>query len=79
MIIDRILDRKDNEELFENYNYNAHDFYFEVLGYGKIGNEIALAMDYGTNEDVQNALCKYSDENDYNPQIKNYVNAREWL
>ena len=79
MIIDRILDRKDNEELFENYNYNAHDFYFEVLGYGKIGNEITLAMDYGTNEDVQNTLCKYIDENNYNPQIKNYVNAREWL
>lgn len=79
MIIDRILDRKDNEELFENYNYNAQDFYFEILGYGKIGNEITLAMDYGTNEDVQNALCNYIDENDYNPQIKNYVNAREWL
>lgn len=79
MIIDKILDRIDDEELFETDRYNAHDFYFDVLRYGEIGNEITRAMDYGTNEDVQKALCNYIDENDYNPQIKNYINTREWL
>ena len=73
MIVDRILDRKESGE------YNAHDFYFEVFAYGEIGHRITEAMDYGENEDVQRELCRYIDENEYNPEIKKYINSVAWL
>lgn len=73
MIIDLILDRKDG------YRYNAHEFYGEVMEYGEVGFEITRAMDEGTEEDVKNALCQYIDENEYNPEIKKYINYVNWL
>lgn len=73
MIIDLILDRKDG------YRYNAHEFYGEVMEYGEVGFEITCAMDEGTEEDVKNALCQYIDENEYNPEIKKYINSVNWL
>jgi hypothetical protein len=78
VIIDLILDRRDDESR-DNFNYNAHDFYFNVLQYGEIGDNITDAMDYGTEANVKKALCKYIDNNFYNPLIKNYINARQWL
>lgn len=78
MIIDRILDRRDNER-YNDFNYNAHDFYLDVLSYGRTGDEITTAMDYLKEEDVKKALCNYIDNNEYNPLIKNYINARVWL
>lgn len=30
-------------------------------------------------EDVRNALCQYIDENEYNPEIKKYINSVNWL
>lgn len=79
MIIDRILDRKDSEARTGHDDYRANDFYFEVLCYGKIGDEITRAMDYGTEEDVKNALCRYIDKGEYNPEIKTYINSKAWL
>jgi hypothetical protein len=77
MIIDRILDRKDFEE------YDAHDFYIYCMQinnfFGGIADEITTAMDYGTNKDVQKALCNYVLNNEYNPKICDYINAVNWL
>ena len=78
MIIDVILDRYDNEK-YNDFNYNAHDFYFDVLGYGHIGGNITAAMDYGTENDVKKALCDYIRKNEYNPKIIDYINNRIWL
>lgn len=79
MIIDLILDRKDDEiETGRDY-YDAHDFYMDVYGYGRIGDEITLAMDYGTENDVKRALCNYILNNEYNPKICNYIMSKNWL
>ena len=73
MIVDLILDRKDGSP------YRDHDFYFDVLRYGEVGDDITRAMDYGTERDVKRALCEYIDNNEYNPAIKNYINSVRWL
>lgn len=82
MIIDLILDRKDNEE-FTGYDaYDPYSFYREVMSYESIfemDRDISSALDYGTEDDVRKALCKYIDDNQYNPDIKNYVNSKTWL
>lgn len=83
MIVDLILDRKDDIELYGyDYNYNAHDFYYDVLGYEAefdFDPYISMAMDYGTEKDVKAALCKYIDMNDYNPDIKDFINSVDWI
>lgn len=73
MIIDLILDRA------HGGRYNAHDFYFDVTGYGKIGEGIARALDGGTEEDVKRELCRYIHEQEYNPNICDFINAVKWL
>ena len=77
MIIDLILDRKDGE------TYNAKEFYNSVMQYSEIWPDmclpIAQALDGGTNSDVQRELCKYIDEQGYNPAIKKWVNSVEWV
>lgn len=78
MIVDRILDRKDGEP------YNAKNFYNycmdEMMDFGYyIGGEITRAMDSRTNADVQEALCKYILEQDYNPEICDYIRSVDWL
>lgn len=79
MIIDKILDRKDNET-FDGYDsYSAHDFYFDVLEYGEIGNDITHCMDEGDETDVRLALCRYILNNGYNPEICTYVCSKNWL
>ena len=40
---------------------------------------IAQALDGGTNSDVQRELCKYIDEQGYNPAIKNWINSVAWV
>ena len=79
MIIDCILDRKDREQYSGSNTYNPRDFYFDVLAYGRIGDPITRAMDYGTEEDVKKALCNYIDQQGYNPEIKKYIDSRLWL
>lgn len=82
MIIDLILDRKDHEEATGNDAYNPYAFYREVMSYESIfemDRDISSALDYGTEDDVRKALCKYIDDQQYNPEIKNYVNSKTWL
>ena len=78
MIIDRILDRRD-AEAYGDFEYNAHDFYMAVMGYGSVGFGITIAMDYGTEAGVKQALCEYIREQGYNRRITDYINARVWL
>lgn len=73
MIIDLILDRKDGDD------YNARDFYFNVLEYGEPGRAITQALDGGTNRDVQKALADYIMDNEYNPEICGYIFSVDWL
>ena len=80
MIIDMILDRKgfEEEDGIMDY-YNPREFYHDMMEYGGSGLDIARAMDYGTEDDVRKELCKYIDNNNYNPQIKDYINSVEWI
>ena len=82
MIIDLILDRKDNLQDGIK-SYNAHDFYIECMDYNGIFNGIAngitRAMDGGTEADVKRELCKYIANNDYNPAICDFINSVSWL
>lgn len=82
MIIDLILDRKYNEKTTGYDTYDPYEFYREVMSYESIfelPRDISSALDYGTEDDVRNALCKYIDDQQYNPDIKNYVNSKTWL
>lgn len=78
MIVDLILDRKDGVP------YNAKKFYnycreeTSIFKY-YIGEKITLAMDYGTNEDVQEALCAYILDQNYSPDICDYIRSVNWL
>ena len=82
MIIDMILDRKGFEEVgFVDY-YDSKHFYDMMMAYGEDGGsgwDIARAMDYGTEDDVRRELCEYIDRNQYNPEIKDYINSVEWI
>lgn len=74
MIIDEILDRKAGRP------YNAKAFYNYCLDYfDGLGDTITRAMDGGTNGDVQEALCGYILQQDYNPEICDYVRSVNWI
>ena len=84
MIVDLILDRKDDntvwsDSLGHSIPYNAHTFYLNVMDYGEIGFDIQRAFDGGTEQDIKRELCRYIDEQGYNPDIKEYINSVEWL
>lgn len=63
--------------------YDPKQFYNEVMEYSGIFDHdfdyITAAMDYGTEKDVKNALCKYIDNGNYNPDIKDYIRNVNWL
>lgn len=61
------------------YKYTPHGFYIEVMGYGDVGEDITRAMDFGEEADVKRALCDYIDRQEYNPNIKDYINSVNWL
>ena len=74
MIIDKILDRRDG------CNYSREDaryIYEESFEFGFW--ELSRALDGGTDDDVKRELCRYIDMNDYNPEIKNYINSVSWV
>lgn len=74
MIIDEILNRKAGRP------YNAKAFYNYCLDYfDGLGDTITRAMDGGTNGDVQEALCGYILQQDYNPEICDYVRSVNWI
>lgn len=82
MIIDLILDRKDN--LQEGIkSYNAHDFYMDCMDYNDIFDGVAdgitRAMDGGTETDVKGELCKYILKNGYNTEICDFIKSVSWL
>ena len=75
MIIDIILDAKDGD-------YNPREFYnyvSESEAFFDSDWSISRALDSGTNQDVQNALCKYIDVNQYNSEIKTFINLFTWI
>lgn len=80
MIIDRILDRKGWEEDGKYDYYDPKEFYNDMMSYADMGGEeIARAMDFGEEEDVQRELCKYITDHNYNPEICKYINSVNWL
>ena len=82
MIIDLILDRKDDNTIFTEYGnkpYTAKRFYRQLVEYGEIGFDIQRAFDGGTEQDIKRELCRYIDKQEYNPEIKNYINSVTWL
>ena len=83
MIIDLILDRRDDIENGYIDTYNAHDFYMECMGYNSIfygiADEITKAMDGGTEEDIKRELCMYILKGGYNTEICEFINGVNWL
>ena len=83
MIIDLILDRKDNISEGFTDDYNAHDFYMECMGYNStfygIADGITRSMDGGTEEEVKAELCKYILKNGYNTEICEFIQSVNWL
>ena len=84
MIIDLILDRKDDEESkFPINDYSADEFFRNVYRndviFDGIGKQILDAMAFGSEAEVKRALCSYIDDQDYNPEIKHFVNSVNWL
>ena len=84
MIIDVILDRKDDNTVWSDGKgcsvpYSAHAFYLAVMDYGETSWDITRALDEGTEADVKQALCDYIIKGGYNPEICDYINSVEWL
>ena len=82
MIIDIILDRYDDERDGLPHAYDPREFYREVMEWSDLNPRadlITRAMDGGTEEDVRRELCAYIDANDYNPDIKFWINGRTWI
>jgi hypothetical protein len=83
MIIDLILDRKDNKVLDRKAQayaeYSPKRFYEDVTSYGEIGFTIAEAMDNGTEIQVKEALASYIRDNEYNWQLIKYIHSVNWL
>ena len=77
MIIDIILDRQCG------CVYKPDRFYRDCMEYSTIfdgiGDNITRAMDFGTENDVRDALCKYVVSNGYNPAICSYIWSVTWL
>ena len=81
MIIDYILDRKDDYEHGIKI-YNAKDFYDYVRSEEDVFDfnpTISRAMDYGTDNEVKVAIDNYILENGYNPNICHFVDSVQWL
>lgn len=77
-----VFPEEDIADEFKNgfvWTYDPRAFYYYVLEYGEVGNGITAAMDYGSEKDVKQALCNYIDKQNYNPEIKNYINSVNWL
>lgn len=79
MLIDEILDRKaDREDGI--YNYDPKKLYnYLIDSIPHSYHDVARAMDEGTNADVQAKMCEYIDLEEYNPDIKDFVNSVDWL
>ena len=76
MIIDEILDFKYFKENNQRYEPDMKYIYDEAMFFEF--DYISKALDYGTNEDIQKALCRYIDDNNYNPAVKDFINSINW-
>lgn len=76
MIIDLILDRKDGTP------YRPNRFRERVAEYGETWPEMAApildAMEHGTDGTIKAALCQYVIENEYSPEICDYLCSVSW-
>lgn len=79
MIIDLILDRKDYIEIDKVDTYDAKQFYNNVMAYGEVGYGITRALDCGSEQDVKRELYRYLVNNDYNLEIKKFIDSVQWL
>ena len=78
MLIDAILDRRDDRE-DGIFNYDPKKFYDYINGWAyDLYDDVVHAMDEGSEEDVKKALCDYIDT-DYPAYIKDFVNSVDWL
>ena len=79
MLIDEILDRKaDMEDGI--FRYNPKKLYnYLIDSIPPSYHDVARAMDEGTNADVQAKMCEYIDLEEYNQNIKCFVNSVDWL
>lgn len=74
MIVDAILDRRDGA----SYDYGEFKYIHDCAvdcGYSYL----AEACDYGSNEDIAEALIKYLKENDYISDNKLSYELIEWI
>lgn len=72
MIIDAIIEAKeDGDYMGLRYLYDQSVFF----GF----NSLASAIDCGENSDIQRELCKYIDSQEYNPDLKEFINSFDWL
>lgn len=71
MIIDLILDKRDGEKV------ELSDIYNQAMIWEM--DYISRALDSGDENDIKNALCDYIDNNNYNPQIKDFIIKTTWL
>lgn len=74
MLIDYILDRKDNIESNQD-NYNVQDFYDYCLTWY---DEVTQAIESGDEKAVKKALCDYITK-EYNPDICKFIESVTWL
>lgn len=84
MIIDLILDRRDNIRDGYQDTFSFNQFYRDCREYAQdfddeIQWKIVDTLDVGTNKEVQDVLCEYIDANNYNPQIKEFIRSMNWI
>ena len=73
MIIDAILDRRAGcGYLYPEFEYIMKQARFFEFDY------IVDAFCTKQNKAIQEALCKYIDEQNYNPDYKDYINQVDW-
>lgn len=75
MIIDAILDRRAVPEAYTLRDIKYIVDEAEIFGF----DYIIKAFQSDNNKAVQEALCKYIDEQNYNPEIKEFVTNIEWV
>lgn len=78
MIVDLILDRRDNMKCGKD-SYKPHDFYFDCMAYGDVGAGITRALDEGTEHDVKRELIKYIVVNNYSLDIIDFILSAWWI
>lgn len=71
MIIDEILNAKDGEW------FDLKNMYDQAMFFGFF--DLASAIDGGENKDIQRNLCKYIDSEEYNTELKYFINNFDWL